>query len=320
MSVNLEAIRKRVQELNGQRKNSQVQLWKPTAGNYKVRCIPWPATMLSEDGTPFIERRFYYIGDNPRILAPSQFKKADPINDLLRKLFSSGKADDRALAKKLMPKMTSYVGIIVRGACDNDWNLVDNQESKGVLVWSFNKFIYTRMLGFFTDPEVGDILDPLAGFDLKVTIKPSGKKFNGKEVMDTVIDASRKSSPLSADEAQAKKWLESLPNIDDMYPQKTAAEIEKVLNDWLNAGGAADTDSDGTSQGDKPQDVLDQLVNEVKAEVKPNGKAEAPKAEASNGKGKRGGKSKPEVDAEAEAPAGKKTSLDEAFEELTKDD
>lgn len=319
MSVNLEAIRKRVQELNGQRKNSNVQLWKPEIGNYKVRCIPWPAAMLSDDGTPFVERRFYYVGDNPRILAPSQFKKPDPINDLLRKLFSSGKAEDRALAKKMLPKMTAYIGIIVRGKCNDSWDLVDNQESKGVLVWSFNKFIYQRMLGFFTDAEVGDILDPTAGFDLKVTIKPSGKKFNGKDVMDTVIDAARAPSPLCKDAEQAKKWLESVPNIDDMYPQKTAAEIEKTLNDWLQGGGAADTSSDGESRGDKPQDELDKLVNEVKDVVKPSASASAPKAEASNGKGKRGGK-KADADVEAEAPAGKKTSLDEAFDELTKDD
>ena len=319
MATNLEAIRKRVAELNGQRRNSNVQLWKPEQGLYKVRCVPWPAAVLSDDGTPFIERRFYYIGDNPRILAPSQFKKPDPINDLLRKLFSTGKAEDRALAKKLMPKMTAYAAIIVRGKCNDQWELVDNQESKGVLVWSFNKFIYQRMLGFFTDAEVGDILDPQGGFDLKVTIKPSGKKFNGKEVMDTVIDAARNPSPLSRDAEQAKKWMESVPNIDDMYPQKTAAEIEKVLNDWLQGGGAADTSSDGEGRGDKPQDELDKLVNEVKAEVKPAAPAAAaPKAEASNGKGKRGKKA--DADVEADAPAGKKTSLDEAFDELTRDE
>jgi len=316
MSVNLEAIRKRVQELNGQRKNSNVQLWKPEAGQYKVRCVPWPSAVLQDDGTPFVERRFYYIGDNPRILAPSQFKKPDPINDLLRKLYSSGKAEDRALAKKLQPKMTAYAAVIVRGKCDADWNIVDNQESKGVLVWSFNKFIYQRLLGFFTDAEVGDILDPQGGFDLKVTVKPSGKKFNNKEVMDTVIDAARAPSALSRDAEQAKKWMDSVPNIDDMYPQKSAAEIEKVLNDWLQGGGADDVSSDGESRGDKPQDELDKLVNEVKAEVKPSAKAESPKAEAPKSKrGKRG-----DADVDAEAPAGKKTSLEEAFDELTRDE
>jgi len=319
MAVNLEAIRKRVQELSGQRKNSNVQLWKPEAGYYKVRCLPWPAERLSEDGTPFIERRFYYIGDNPRVLAPSQFKKPDPINDLLRKLFSSGKAEDRALAKKLMPKMTAYTPIIVRGKCNENFDLLDNQESKGVLVWTFNKFIYQRMLGFFTDAEVGDILDPTAGFDLKVQIKPSGKKFNGKDVMDTVIDAARSSSPLSRDPEQAKKWMDSVPNIDDMYPQKTAAEIEKMLNDWLSGGGAADTSTDGESRGDKPQDVLDQIVSEVQAEVKGSSKpaAEA-KAEPAKGKGKRG--KAQDVDVDAPAPTGKKTSLDEAFDELQRDE
>ncbi len=314
MAVDLEQIRKRVQELSGQRKNSQVQLWKPTVGNYKVRGLPWPNP---PEGMPFIERRFYYVGDQPRILAPTQFGKPDPINDLCRKLFSSGKSDDRELAKKLMSKMTAYMPIIVRGACDSDFNLVDNQESKGIVVWSFNKFLYQRLLGFFTDNEVGDILDPLSGFDLKVTIKPSGKKYNGKEVMDTVIDACRSASVLSKDTEQAKKWLEGVPNIDDMYPQKTAAEIEKVLNNWLAGGGSTDN-SDGSSRGDKPQDALDQLVSEVKAEVK--SPVATPKVEAkveTKGKGKASKKADADLDAE---PTVKKSTLDEAFEELTKTD
>jgi hypothetical protein len=299
MAVDLEAIRKRVQELSGQRKNSSVQLWKPTVGEYKVRGLPWKST---PDGMPFVERRFYYIGNNPGILAPSQFGKPDPINDLLRKLYSTGKPEDRLLAKKLQPKMRAYMPIVVRG-----------QEDKGVLVWSFGKTVYQKLLGFFTDEDAGDILDPEAGFDLKVTITQA----QGKQFMDTDVSFRPKSTKLSDDPETAKKWLEAVPNIDDMYRQKTPQEIEKILNDWL-AGGGADDNSDGSSRGDKPQDELDQLVNEVKAEVKPAAKAEAPKAEAK--RGGRGGGKKADADLDAEAPTGKATDLDAAFAELTKED
>jgi hypothetical protein len=305
MAVNLEAIRKRVQELNGQRRNSSVQLWKPEIGEYKVRCVPWKST---PDGMPFLERRFYYLGENPRILAPSQFGKPDPVNDLIRKLYSSGKPDDRELAKKLQPKMTAYIPIIVRG-----------QEDKGTQVWSFNKFIYQRLLDFFTNSEINpdlvDYIDPLEGVDLIVTIKKSGKKYNGRDVMDTVIDLGRKQTKLSPDAELAKKWLDGVPNLDDMYQQKSVAEIEQVLNTWLS-GGASGSADEGTARGaGAPKDALEQLVEDVKTEVKaPAAKAEEPKAAAKKASAK-----KADADLDDAAPAAKQT-LDDAFDELMDDD
>lgn len=304
MAVNLEAIRKRVQELNGQRKNSSVQLWKPEIGEYKVRCVPWKST---PDGMPFLERRFYYLGDNPRILAPSQFGKPDPINDLIRKLYSSGKPDDRELAKKLQPKMTAYISVIVRG-----------QEDKGPQVWSFNKFVYQRLLDFFANSEINpdlvDYIDPLEGIDLIVTIKKSGKKYNGRDVMDTVIDLGRKQTPLSANAELSKKWLDSVPNLDDMYQQKSSAEIEQVLNTWLSGGGSSSPD-EGTGRNDqKSKDELDQLVEDVRTEVKSpvSVKTEEPK--------KKPASKKQDVDLDDVATAAPKQSIDDAFAELMEDD
>ena len=291
MGLDLEAIRRRVQELSGVRKNSSVQLWKPTIGEYKVRGLPWKST---PDGMPFQEKFFYYIGNNPGILAPNQFGKPDPINDLIRKLYSSGKPEDRLLAKKLQPKMRAYMPVVVRG-----------QEDKGVLVWSFGKIVYQRLLGFFTDEDVGDILDPQQGFDLKVSISQQP----GKQFQDTVVDPARKASKLSDDVEQMKKWLDATPNLDDMYRLKSVPEIENVLNNWLSGGtdSQASDFSDGTSKGaPAPSDELDKLVSEVKTEAKPE-KA-APKAKAK--------KSSSDDD---EAPVEKK-SLDDAFNELMNDD
>lgn len=306
MAVDLAAIRKRVQELSGQRRNSSVQLWKPDAGEFKVRGLPWKNT---PDGMPFIERKFYYIGSNPGILAPSQFGKPDPINELIRKLYSSGKPDDRELAKKLQPRMRAYMPVIVRG-----------QEDKGVQVWSFGKIVYQRLLGFFTDEEVGDILDPSEGFDLKVTMQMSPKKVDGRSFLDTTIDAARRPSALADDAELSKKWLEGVPNIDDMYRQKTDKEIEQILNTWL-AGGASDDGSndEGTNRGSKPKDELESLVAEVKSTVKaPAAEAEKPAAVA-DVKAKRTSKKAADVDVDEAAPAVKQ-SLADAFADLMEDD
>lgn len=281
MAIDLEAIKRRVAELSGVKKTSSVQMWKPGLGEYRVRCLPWKN---SADGQPFAERWFYYIGENSGILTPKQFGKSDPIDDLIRKLYSSGKPEDRLLAKKLAPKMRCYAPVIVRG-----------EEDKGVQVWAFGKLVYQRMLGFFLDEDVGDILSPSEGFDLKVSItKQPGKQFN-----DTTVDPARKSSPLHSDSATAQKWLENIPNIDDMYRLKSTQEIEAVLNNWLNGGGGSDpVQEGGSTRGAEPVDELDNLVAEVKQS---------------------GGTEKKPVKKTEKSDA-KKQSLDDAFADLIGED
>lgn len=279
MAIDLEAIKKRVAELSGVKRTSSVQMWKPGLGEHKVRCLPWKN---SPDGQPFTERWFYYIGENAGILAPNQFGKPDPINDLIRKLYSTGKPDDRVLAKKLAPKMRCYAPVVVRG-----------EEDKGVLVWAFGKQVYQRMLSFFLDEEVGDILSPTEGFDLKVMIS----KAQGKQYNDTTVDPARRQSKLHEDAEIAKRWLDSVPNIDDMYRLKSTQEIEAVLNSWLNGGSTTPEQdhSGGTSRGPSPVDELDSLTAELKTAISPDksDKKPAPK----------------KTDA-------KKQSLDDAFAEL----
>lgn len=273
MAIDLEAIKRRVAELSGVKKTSSVQLWKPTVGEHKIRCLPWKN---APDGQPFMERWFYYIGDNAGILAPNQFGKPDPINDLIRKLYSSGKPDDRNLAKKLQPKMRCYAPVVVRG-----------QEDRGVLIWSFGKIVYQRMLSFFLDEEVGDILSPSEGFDLKVTLSQSP----GKQFMDTMVDPARRPSKLHEDSKQVEAWLNAIPNLDDMYRLKSTQEIETVLNNWLTGGTSAEEDkTDGASRGATVTDELDALSADLKS-----------------------GDKKPKKES---ADKGKKQSLDEAFADL----
>jgi len=280
MAIDLEAIRRRVAELSGIKKTSSVQLWKPTLGEHKIRCLPWKE---SPDGQPFIERWFYYLGENAGILAPNQFGKPDPINDLIRKLYSSGKPDDRNLAKKLQPKMRCYAPVVVRG-----------EEDKGVQVWAFGKLVYQRMLGFFLDEDVGDILSATEGFDLKVSIsKQPGKQFN-----DTTVDPARRPTKLHEDSKQMETWLNSIPNIDDMYRVKDTKEIETVLNGWLNNDTVEDTTMPPTTRGGTATvDALDDLVAEVKAATPEKQK-------------------KPKKENDGDSTPVKKQSLDDAFADL----
>jgi len=306
VAVDLNAIRAKIAELNGERKQSNVQMWKPGIGEHKVRVLPWKNL---KDGEVFKELWFYYLGDERGLLAPNQFGKADPINDLMRKLYSTGKAEDKLIANKLRAKMRSYAAVIVRG-----------EESKGVQVWAFGKPIHARLLSFWVDEEIGDITDPNSGFDLKVTVSHiAGKMFNGKPSLDTTIDPARRPSKLCDDAKQSQLWLENLPDVAGMWPQKTAQEIETALNNWMSGGAASSDDkaSDGASRGTaKGVDALDDLVADVKSEVK----ASAPKAEAKTEETKKSKTKATKVAEETEEAPAKSKDLDAAFAELMEDE
>ena len=299
MAVDLEAIRKRVAQLNGDRKNSSIQLWKPGVGEYKIRGLP---CKNAKEGLPFIERWFYYFV-NPGILTPKQFGKPDPIDDLIRKLFSTKNPDDRNVAKKMLPKMRAFMPIIVRG-----------EENKGVQFWSFGTPIYKRLLGFFSEEDVGDFLDPETGCDLKVAVTHQpGKMFNGKPSFDTVVDY-RRASKLSDNPELAKQWLDSIPNIDDMYKLKSTAEIEHILTNWMNGGQSSSADEGTLRDSSSSSDALDEIASELKGE-KVNAKPAAAKVEKPvKAKPK---KADPTVDDE---PSTTKKTIDDAFAELMDDE
>lgn len=283
MGVNIDLIKQKIAELNGQRKQSNIQMWKPGVGEHKVRILPWKGL---KDGEVFIDRQFYYLGNERGFLAPKQFGKPDPIADLVKKLYASNKPDDRLLAKSLLPKVRSYAAVIVRG-----------EEDKGVQIWSFGKIVYGRLLSFFVDEEIGDYTHPETGFDLKVTITQQP----GKQFQDTAVDPARRPSKLSDSAENSKKWLENLPNIDEMFKQKTTAEVELILNNYLSGGGPSQeaTKQEGTKKGGSSVDELDKLVEEVKPA----------KAQAKKGK-------KDAAEESEEQPSSSKSDLDAAFDEL----
>lgn len=244
MALDLDSIRRKLDELNGVKKQttSLVNMWKPEPGEHRVRVLPWG------DSEPIKERYFYYLENAPSILAPYQFGKPDPISDLVKSLYRSGSPEEKNMAKKLLPKMRAYVPVIVRG-----------EESKGVMLWAFGKQVYQRILGFFVDAEVGDISDPDGGFDLVVKIS----KLPGKQFNDTTVDAARRPSKLSTDQKQVQSWLTSVPNINDVFKLKSTDEIKEILNNWLNV--------DDQQEKSEVQQTANESVGTVKSAEKSSG-------------------------------------------------
>ena len=222
MSIDMDAIRKKLNQLSGNSSKRNV-MWRPEEGEeHVVRIIAF----TDNDGTPFKERWFYYnIGNNPGLLAPYQFGKPDPINELIQKLKSDGTKESYEMAKKLYPKMRSFAAVVVRG-----------QEDEGVKLWSFGKMVYQSLLNIMLDPDYGDITDISDGHDIKVYCS----KNPGQQWATTEVRARPKNTPLGT-KAQVKEWSDSIPELDDIYSLKSYDELSNIINAWLNGDDDTET-------------------------------------------------------------------------------
>lgn len=242
---NADAIRKKLADLSG--KNSKKNLtWRPEEGkSYTVRFLP---LTKSTDGSGLRDLWFYYnVGNNPGLLAPYQFGKPDPFQELITKLRADDNKDSYEMAKKLYPKMRAFGAVIVRG-----------EEDKGVRIWSFGKTVMQDLYNVMLDADYGDIMDLKKGYDIKVTCE----KVAGKQFADTTIRPRPNPTPVHDDSKKIKEWVDSVPNLDDIYVVKPYDELVKILNDWINPSSSAD--SAGTAHGESNTD------NVAPAKLKPN--------------------------------------------------
>jgi hypothetical protein len=257
MALDLNAIKSKLARLSGANKNRNVK-WKPEEGQeYTIRIIAFP----DNDGQPFKEIHWYYNIPNTRnIVAPFQFGKKDPVQELISKLKEEGTKESYEMAKKLYPSMRTYAAVIVRG-----------QEAEGVKIWDFGKTVYQKLLAIMLDEDFGDITDPLEGRDVKITCaKPPGKQFADTDVMPR-----GKSSKLSNDPKQMKDWLSNLPNIEDLYTLKSYDEIAGILDNWIN-GDEESMNAEGkehpTSSGKNTDATLSKSSNEENSSSKKSNK------------------------------------------------
>jgi hypothetical protein len=246
MAIDFDAIRNKLNKLSGNNSRRD-RMWRPQEGEEStVRLLSFP----DNDGQPFKERWFYYnIGNSPGLLAPYQFGKPDPIQELINKLRDDGAKESYELAKKLYPKMRCYAPVVVRG-----------EEDKGVRLWAFGKTVYQSLLNIMLDEDYGDITDPVDGRDVKVICT----KAPGRQWAMTEVRPRGKSSALSSATDQTQTWCDSIPDLDDLYTLKSYDDLEKIVNDWLNGdvddnndvprGASSAQSSDGTSGSDKPDE------------------------------------------------------------------
>jgi len=216
MALDLSAIRGRLNKLQNT-SNRTSNLWKPTPGKHQVRIVPYKFSPEN----PFIELFFHYNINNKTYLSPSSFGRPDPIVEFAEKLKRMGDKEDWKAAKKMEPKLRTFVPVLVRG-----------EESEGIKFWGFGKTVYQEILGYIADPDYGDITDPTNGRD--ITIEYTSAEDAGTSYPVTTIRVKPNTTPLAEGDAQIQNFMETQSNITDIYSELSYDELKSVLEGWLN--------------------------------------------------------------------------------------
>lgn len=243
MAIDLDKIKAKLNNLSqtNNRKNYQ---WKPQPGKQQVRIVPYK----HQPDNPFIELYFHYGINNRTYLSPKSFGRPDPIVEFAEKLTRSGDKDDYRMGRSLMPKMRTFVPVLVR-----------EEEAEGVRFWGFGKEVYQELLSVIADPDYGDITDATNGRD--ITIEFLSAEEAGRSFPKTNIRVKPNTSPVSDN----KNIIESVANnqaeITEIYQELSYDDLKDALEKWVS----------GESEEDAPpaESVKDGVVvEETKSEVK----------------------------------------------------
>lgn len=227
--MDLDKVKRRLNQLQTSTQRTS-NLWKPQPGTQQIRLVPYK---FNKDN-PFIELFFHYDLGGKSHLSPISFGRPDPIEEFAQKLKASGNRDDYRLGKKLEAKMRTFAPILVRG-----------EESQGVKFWGFGKTVYQEILSVISDPDYGDITDPVSGRDITVEFKTAEE--TGASFPSTAIRVKPIQTPISEDKNILEKVEDTQKDITDIYQEKTYDELTEILNNWLEGREEGETKKNTTN-------------------------------------------------------------------------
>jgi hypothetical protein len=237
--MDIEAVRKRLSQLQTSTTRT-TNLWKPQPGKTQIRLLPYK---LNSD-IPFIELFFHYDLGGKTFLSPISFGRPDPIEEFAEKLKSSGNREDWKLGKKLEAKLRTFAPVVVRG-----------EEGSGAKFWGFGKTVYQELLSIISDPDYGDISDPVSGRDVVVefiTAEETGASFP-----KTNIRVKPNQTTVTEDKAVLTTLLDGQKDIREVYNELSYDELAEALHDWLNPGDEKGSENTKTPASSK---VLESAV------------------------------------------------------------
>jgi hypothetical protein len=246
MGINIDKMKQKLAAAQGKGEKKS-DFWRPQEGENVIRILPSP------DEDPFKEHHFHYnLGNRSGFLCPKRnFGDDCPVCSFATKLFNEGSPESVQQAKSLFARQRFFSPVLVRG-----------QESEGVKVWGYGKTVYETLLSLVLNPDYGDITDPEDGTDLVL----SYGKAPGMLYPQTKVQPRRKSSKLCEDGDEAcQEIVASVPDLDTLFERKSTQDVQGILNEFLNEGVDAETESSETTKYASP---TTEASNDVESALK----------------------------------------------------
>lgn len=249
--MDLDEVKKRLDKFKKKKSSNQgtgeylANFWKPKVGQKSIaRIVPYK---YNKDWC-FTELYFYFQIKVSRMIALTNFDESDPIMEFANELRKTNDEDNKELAKKLYPKMRTFVPVIVRG-----------EEDKGVRFWEFGKLVYQELLGVMDDDDYGDITDITKGRDITVEVIPKAE--TGKMYDTTTVRVKPNTSPMVDDAALAEELLENQKNITEIFHKFSFDEMKANLQSWLKPDEEGETKEH--TEPSKGKEDLDSKLDKV---------------------------------------------------------
>jgi hypothetical protein len=242
MALDINALKNKLNSFKRSGGDRDTSIWKPKEGKAVIRIVPWKGNASN----PFVELYFHYLG-NKTYLSPLSYGNRDPIAEFADALRSDQSRDPKeryAEARPFMPKLRTYIPVIVRG-----------EEDKGVRFFSFGKTVHQELLSYIVDPDYGDITDVKSGRDIVVEHIPQEK--SDTNFSKTSIKVKPAQTPLSTDDSLVKKWLEEQPDLKELYTEPSYNELKVVLEKYLDPDNSVITPA---REAEQPKSVTAQAA------------------------------------------------------------
>lgn len=166
-----------------------------------------------------------------------------PVCKLCEKLKKSSSKADKKLYDQIRRVKRTMIAVLNRDA-------EDEEEKPKIL--SVGSTIMKAVIDLICDPDYGDITDYKTGRD--ITITKTGK---GMETEYSVI--AKPKTSVASEEYTEEELEELIPDLKDLFPHKTAEEIEAIMND----DGEAEDDDESLGDKESPDYALDYTFEDL---------------------------------------------------------
>ena len=217
MAIDLEALRKKHEELSGNKSDQTFlnNFLRLEDGTNLVRILPWKDDEKEFYAETKIHRVEMSDGNVRNFHCRKVHNEACPLCDAYFKLWkmSSDKEDEFAnKARQIKPRERYYMNVVVR----------DSEEDQKVKILSVGQIIFKKVIGTMLDEDFGDITDLQTGHDYKII-----KVMDGPWPKYDQSQPRPKAEPAGSNQ-DISAWMESLHDIHELVKLEEYDAVKEV--------------------------------------------------------------------------------------------